>query len=141
MRGAKTLWPAAGVAATTLLCIAGACRPPSAPSGYITLTGLVQTMRSEVADFTLRLTTAPPAVRAKGDTIACITTEDTEIYLNDRAMSLEVVRPGDTVELVGYIEPENPRGLRFVVTFAFIKRDEPAPPDPLEADDLKQAKP
>lgn len=141
MRGTMTRWMATGVTAAALLCVLGACRPPSAPSGYVPLTGTVQTMRSEVADLTLRLTTAPPAVRAKGDTIACITTEDTEIYVNDRARALDVVRPGDTVELVGYFEPENPRGLRFVVTFAFVKRDEPPPPDPLVVDAPKQSEP
>lgn len=80
---------------------------------------------------TLKPTVAPAAVRAKGEVIACITTEDSEIYVNDRVEPLDTVRPGDTVDLVGYFEPENPRGQRLVVTFAFVRRNEPPPPPPL----------
>ena len=139
MRGRTLRASLAALAA--LVCGVAGCRPPSAPSGYVSLTGTVQALRSDVADLTLKLIAAPPSVRAKGATIACITTEDTELYLNDRVESLDVVRPEDAIELVGYFEPENPRGLRFVVTFAFVRRDEPPPPVPLVLDPQTQPDP
>lgn len=120
-------WLAAAVAAAGL---AGGCRPPSATSSYEVLAGTVEAVRSDTFELVVRLHPRA-AERARASTVTCLCTKDTEIYLNDRFSAFDVLTVGDTLELIGYYEPNNPRGERFVVSFAYVVRQEAPPPEPV----------
>lgn len=123
---ATVLWAA--------LALLSGCRPPSQPGGYVVQSGTIEALRTDSSELTLRTTAAAAGGRAKSDSVACLLTNDSEIYLNDRVVPIGELEAGDSVELIGYFESQNPRSPRFVVSQAFVHRDEPPPPDPIVLD-------
>lgn len=118
------------LAAAIAAGLAGGCRPPSVTSSYEALAGTVEAVRSDTFELVVRLHPRA-AERARASTVTCLCTKDTEIYLNDRFSAFDVLTVGDTLELIGYYEPNNPRGERFVVSFAYVVRQEAPPPEPV----------
>ncbi len=115
-----------GVAA--VLCSAAQCRQQGTFSDYDVLHGTVQRLRPESSELVVAATN-PWSDQSRTVTLNCLTTSDTEIYVNDRFCSFEAIAIGDQVELIGYRE-SNTRGERFVVVLANIQRNSKLPPPP-----------
>lgn len=62
--------------------------------------------------------------------LPCQVTRDSELYINDRLVTIEELQTGDAVELIGYHDA-NASIARFVISTASIGRDVrwPDPPD------------
>ncbi len=105
------------------------CKQPDTGSSHEALNGTVEALHTDTFELTAMLDDHR-AERAKPATVACLFTKDTEVYVNDRFASFDAIAIRDTIELVGYFEPNNPRGERFVVSFANITRAEPPPAEP-----------
>jgi hypothetical protein len=106
---------------TVALLLTG-CEPSSAPGTYRSRTGTVEGVRLETGQLLVRFDGAADR------RVPCLITNDTEIYINDRFSRIENIQIGDEVELLGYADPNNPRGERFVLSFARIERTETDPP-------------
>jgi hypothetical protein len=104
------------------------CESRDAISRYETLIGTVVTRDADTGELTVR-TPAPRGAASSHRSDLCVVTEDTEIYLNDKFSLIGAIAVGDIVELIGYRDP-HPRPERFVVSFAVVNRDEPAPAPP-----------
>ncbi len=115
----RILWTAAAALALS------SCDRSSSPSySYQSVTGRVTECHPETGDLTLspeRGSPLPP------QTLLCVVTSDSEIYINDRLSGIEEVRPGDRIEIVGYRESNASAG-QLVISYARIHR--PAPPLP-----------
>lgn len=111
-----------------VLCAAG-CREPGGSTHYEVFGGTVETLRADTFDLTIR----PGdewAGRVPGPAVSCLLTKNTEIYINDRFSRFDAIAIGDGVELIGYFEDAAAGGQRYVVSFAYITRNEPLPPAP-----------
>lgn len=112
-----------------ILAIAlGGCRGASGPEQHEALLGTVEGIQPDTAQITLRVAESR-GPWSEPTRVTCLLTNDAEVYVNDRYAGLAGVRIGDTVELIGYRDP-NPRTERFIVCLARIARNEPAPPMP-----------
>ncbi|MFQ5806876.1 MAG: hypothetical protein ACE5I3_10540 [Phycisphaerae bacterium] len=116
---------------TTLLigvvCAAG-CEDRSPPDRYSVLAGKVVACRTDTGELSvrgLRRTAEGPTE----ETIHCLITRGSEIYVNDKFSSIGEIQLGDAVELVGRRDSD-PRLEHFVVSFAYFDRPLPAPPRP-----------
>jgi hypothetical protein len=109
------------------VCIAG-CEPPITPHQYSVVSGKVVTCRTDTGELSVRGTrrTADGPV---DETIYCLITRDTEIYVNDKFSSISEIKIGDAVELIGHRDPD-PQLERFVVSFAYFDHPLPPPPRP-----------
>lgn len=110
-----------------VLCATG-CEPPRPPGRYSVLAGKVIACHPDTGELTVRgsrRTVEGPTE----ETVYCLITRDSEIYVNDRFSSIEEIQIGDTVELIGRRDP-NPQLERFVVSFAYFDHPLPAPPRP-----------
>ncbi len=123
-RRSDVTWGVALVLAVAL----GGCRGASGPEQHEALLGAVESMQPDTAQITLRIAESR-GPWSEPTRVTCLLTNDAEVYVNDRYAGLEEVRIGDTVELIGYRDP-NPRTERFIVCLARIARNEPAPPVP-----------
>lgn len=111
------------------LTLVGGCRQATTPSDYTTLSGTVIGLSADT-DCELTVKTArQQGLAADAETVPCLLTKDTEIYINDRLSTFDAIVMGDAVELIGYRQ-SNPRGERFILVFAYITRNEPPPPEP-----------
>lgn len=119
-----TLGPALAVMPAALL----GCEPaPSAPH-YKVLVGTVIACYPQTGELTLRTSPQSPGTQA-GQRIFCVATRESEVYINDRFASLEQIRIGDAVELVGYVDRDRQLS-QFVVSLAYGRHPQPPPPDP-----------
>lgn len=108
--------------------VLSACDQENIPSEYNVINGTIESLRTDTAELTVRAEPAWPGW-TKQDTLACVLTNDAEIYVNGRFRDFLSLAIGDAVKLVGYDEPSR-RGERFVVSYAYITRQEPLPPAP-----------
>lgn len=108
------------------LGLLGGCERAAAPRLYQTLAGWVVARHAGTGELLVRVGGSGPA---REQTVFCVVTKDSEIYVNDMFTTIEAVRIGDAIEVVGYPDPD-PRQERFVVSCARIERDLPAPPIP-----------
>ncbi|MBK9126455.1 MAG: hypothetical protein IPM13_01460 [Phycisphaerales bacterium] len=120
----------AAVLLAASLAAVPACRPPSQPSDYRAIAGVIESLRPDTSELTARPTER--AADRSGQPLVCVVTNDCEIYINDRAMGFDALRIGDEVEFIGYYEATNQRGQRFVISLANVSRDEPPPQNPLD---------
>lgn len=126
------------------LACGGQCNERRPPGEYLVLTGTVESLRSDTGLLVVRAE-APPQARGTERKVPCLVPSDAEIYVNDRFSSFDAIEIGDTVELIGYQDP-NPPGQRFVVVAAHITRNAPPPPEinltpPTESGDQEQKQP
>ena len=110
-----------------LTCAAG-CQPQRPPNHYGVLAGKVIACHADTGELTVQGSRRTPEGPAE-ETVYCLITRDSEIYVNDRFASLAEIQIGDTVELVGRRDP-NPQVERFVVSFAYFDHPLPEPPRP-----------
>jgi hypothetical protein len=110
-----------------LLCAAG-CQPQRPPNHYSVLAGKVVACHTDTGELTVQGSRRTPEGPAD-ETVYCLITRDSEIYVNDRFSSIAEIQIGDAVELVGRRDP-NPQVERFVVSFAYFDHPLPEPPKP-----------
>lgn len=121
-------WRAVAATLPAVVLWLGGCERPSAEGDYAVLAGTVEGLRSDTFELAVRVAERWPG-RPKGEAVACLLTNDAEVYVNGRFSAFSAIAIGDAVELAGYYEP-NRRGERFVVSLANITRNEPLPPEP-----------
>ncbi len=110
------------------LLLAADCTRQSSPSSYEVLNGTVASAQPDTGQLAIRSGGAGAETeRERG--VACLLTNDAEVYINDRCTTFDKIAVGDLIELIGYRDP-NPRSERFVVSFAYITRTEARPPEP-----------
>lgn len=110
-----------------VLCTVGGC-PERDPPPYVVRSGTVEGARADTGELTVR-GGGLWSDRAKDRLISCLLTNDAETYVNDKLSSFDAIAIGDTLELLGH-RKSDPRGERFIVSFAYISRNEPLPPEP-----------
>ncbi len=104
------------------------CEPaPSAPH-YEVLAGTVIACYPQTGELTLRTGPQSPGTPAE-QRVFCVVTRESEVYINDRFASLDQIRIGDAVELVGYVDRDRQLS-QFVVSLAYVRHPQPPPPDP-----------
>ena len=104
------------------------CRNASGPEQHEALLGTVESIQPDTGQITVRVEELR-GERSPTARITCLVTSDAEVYVNDRYSGFDAIEIGDTVELIGYRDP-NPRAERFIVCLTRIVRNEPAPPKP-----------
>lgn len=79
----------------------------------------------------------PPASWHADDNVPCVTTKDSELYVNDRFSELRDVQMSDALQAIIYRDRARERDgdedrdrHRFVISFVNITRNEPEPPPP-----------
>ncbi|MBK9119653.1 MAG: hypothetical protein IPM18_08645 [Phycisphaerales bacterium] len=105
------------------------CREQPAPGRHEVRQGIIESIRAESQEFTVRLDTWPHRTAAAGELIACLLSSDGEIYINDRFSPFESLQPGDEIEMIVYRDRGTPPD-RNVVTLASVTRPEPPAPVP-----------
>lgn len=135
MRTDRRVFSPAWLAGVLFAAVAflGGCQPPPAKHVYSALAGEVLSCHPRTGELTVRAT---GATRRGDDTVYCVLTQDSEIYINDRFSTIDSIAIGDTLELVGYRDARPPLE-RFVVTFAYLTRPEPMAPAPLQSQAAK----
>jgi hypothetical protein len=118
---------ALAVAGSALLFFCG-CSRQNSPSSYEAVSGVVASVQPDTGQLTIRCSGARPETDRERE-MACLLTNDAEVYVNDRFAGFEKIAVGDVIELIGY-SGSSPRDERFVVSFAYITRTEPPPPEP-----------
>ena len=107
----------AGLAQVALL-VAG-CERPAAPKRYVVQQGSVMTSNRETGELGVAVVRRMARSETR-ETLACVVTKDSEIYINDRFAAFNEINIGDVVELIGYRDP-NPGSDKFVVTYAYVE--------------------
>ena len=109
----------------------GGCDRPRGGNRYVALEGQIVACYPETGELSIRASQGPFAGDPGSETLQCVVTKDTEIYIDDRFASIEEVELGQTVELIGY-QDLNPRLRRFVVSFVHCSRTKTPPqlPEP-----------
>lgn len=113
-------------ALVALLCVGAGlagCDEPPTRNFYRTIRGAVVACQPTTGELAVRVEQVTSGA-APSETVNCIVTSDSEMYINDKISSLSDIQLGDEIELVGYWE----RGEleKFVVSFASV--DHPLPP-------------
>jgi hypothetical protein len=91
------------------------------------ITGTVQALHADTGQLTVRAS-ALRSDSLTGPYVHCLLSGDAEVYINDKFSAIGAIAVGDTVELIGYCDPN--RAERFLVALVHITRDEPLPPAP-----------
>lgn len=120
-----------GVALGALLGAVGGCEERRVPARYSVLVGRVIACQPATGELTVRVSRRTPSGPVE-ETLYCLVTRDSEIYVNDKLSSLGEIQIGDAVELIGRRESgATPR--RFVIAMAYFERPLPPlpPPPPL----------
>lgn len=125
-RGRLLGWTRLALILSGAAVLSAGCKRPAAAHRYESLDGAVDERNSETGDLRIRI--IPPS-GGKQRSILCQVTDDSEIYVNDRLASIESIKAGDVIRVVGYRDP-NPRLERFVVAFARINRPQTPPAAP-----------
>ncbi len=116
------------------------CDRESRRQDYRTLTGVVTERRPDTGELS-------GPFKAPGERepsiVSCLMTRDSEVYINDRLGSIEDVRIGDRIAVIGYYEPD-PEPARFVISYGRIRRSSSSSSPPafieavLDAEDNKR---
>ncbi len=112
----------------TALC---GCSEPRGGAPYSIVEGRVERVEADTGQVSVRVEQrdhAPPIEPEQK--LSCLVAADAEIYVNDACSEVDAIAIGDTIELIGYDEVERPAE-RFVVSFAYITRNEAPPPQPV----------
>ncbi len=92
------------------------------------LVGVVDAVQPETG----RLVVRGPSPRGGTEedvSVACLLTNDSELYINDKFSNFDAIRFGDSIEVIGYRRADPPPE-RLVVSLAYITRHEPPPRAP-----------
>jgi hypothetical protein len=120
--------PLAAVFSATLLILPVGCGRQSAAYRHEVLNGTVESADGATGQLTLR-TAVPHQTGVQDQKVACLLTNDAEVYINGMFSGREAIRAGDSIELIGYRDPEPPAE-RFIVSLAHIGRRLPPPSEP-----------
>lgn len=103
------------------------CEHATSAHRYSVLNGQVVDAHPETGELTVRVERRNLR-DVEPESIECVVTKDSELYVNGRFAHFDATCVGDPVELVGYNDP-NPRSGRFVVSFAYFSHEdgEPSP--------------
>lgn len=102
--------------ASLLLGLAG-CQRAQDNDRYAVLGGRVASLQPTSGELIL----FPFDAASPGDTLYCVITQDSEIYINDRFSAIEEINIGDAVDLVGYRDTTPPLE-RFVVATVYVRQ-------------------
>ncbi len=94
------------------------CGRESRRQDYRTLTGVVTERRADTGELSVSFKAAG---EREPSIVSCLMTRDSEVYINDRLGSIEDVRIGDILAIIGYYEPD-PEPARFVISYGRIRR-------------------
>lgn len=111
-----------------MVCALG-CEPQRTPHRYSVVVGKVVACHTETGELSVRA----PRRTAEGtadQTVYCLVTDESEVYVNDKFSSMQEIQLGDTVEVIGYRQ-RDPQLERFVVSIAYFDRPLPAAPSPV----------
>ncbi len=114
------------LAAALFLAPLVGCEGPDEQRPYQVFNGVVKALDVETGELFVRPQFDPPPPWRAGRNVPCVTTKESEIYINDRFSGLEGIHVGDVIELVGY----RGRDDRFVVSMVSIMRSQPDPVEP-----------
>ncbi len=103
---------------TAVVFSAPGCGRDSRGQKYETESGVVTQRNTSTGEIAVSSDAERPA-------ISCIITRDSEIYVDDQLSSIEDVRIGDRIAVVGYRERE-PGLEHFIISYGRIQR--PSPP-------------
>lgn len=117
-----------GVGVIGLAAMAAGCEPAPAAPHYKVLVGTVAASYPQTGELTVRVSTETPGVN-QPKRVYCVVTRESEVYVNDRFASLDAIRIGDVVELVGYVDRDRQLA-QFVVSLAYVRQPQPPAPDP-----------
>ena len=101
------------------------CERASSPSQYQTLSGRVLARDTETRELSVSVRRRHPGEPVE-QTVFCVVTDDSEVYINDMFSTLEALEVEDTIELVGRYD-RDPQQERFVVSLAYVNRRLPPP--------------
>lgn len=118
------------VLALTVLSLAGCDDPPS-ETHYSVFAGKVVACHADTGELRVRMLRAGPEGSSE-ETIYCVVTRESEIYVNDKLSTMNEIQLGDEIELIGHRDPD-PQTRRFVVSFAYLDHRLPAPAPPVFA--------
>jgi hypothetical protein len=99
-----------------MLVLLSGCSRDGSGSNFESLSGVVES-RNPSGELAVRLLSAGGA-----DAIVrqCVITNDSEVYINGQFRDVDAIRPGDSIELVGYPDHD-----RFAISLIYIRRPEP----------------
>lgn len=106
----------------------GGCDDERSPERFSVFSGKVLAYHADTGEITVR------GVRRRdreGDdqTIHCLITRDSEIYINDMLCSIDDIQLGDAIELIGREDPAaEPKS--FLVSYAYVEHPTPPAPPP-----------
>ncbi len=112
---------------TGSLGAAAGCGRQASSYRHELLAGTVESIDAATGQLVLRLNVSDAADQERK--IACLLTNDAEVYVNDMFSGRDALRPGDAAELIGFTDPEPP-GERFIVALAHVVRGVPPVPEP-----------
>lgn len=114
-----------------IVLAAPGCDRGSSGQKYETETGVVTQRHTSTGEIAVSSDRPGKAARPF---ISCIITRDSEIYVDDRLSSIEDVRIGDRIAMVGYREQE-PGLEHFIISYGRIQRSSPSsvPPEFIRA--------
>ena len=111
-----------------LLVAAPGCSKPPSPTHYTMVSGRVLACRVDTGELTVR-GARPREGHNTERTIHCLVTQNSEIYINGKLGSIEDIRLGDVVEIIGR-KDRTTKPPRFVVAAAYLDHPVPPPPKP-----------
>ncbi len=116
---------------TAIVFATPGCGRGSHGQRYETETGVVTQRQTNTGEITV---SSDRPRNAERPSISCIITRDSEIYVDDRLSSIEDVRIGDRIAMVGYREQE-PGLEHFIISYGRIQRSSPSsvPPEFIRA--------
>ncbi len=117
-----------GIGVVGLAALVAGCEPVPVAPHYKVLVGTVTASYPQTGELTVRVSTETPGVN-QSRRVYCVVTRESELYVNDRFASLDAIRIGDTVELVGYVDRDRQLS-QFVVSLAYVRQPQPPAPDP-----------
>ena len=115
----------------TALPLISGCDDPPPGAHYSVIAGKVLACHSDTGDLRIRATRLVSETPTD-ETMYCIITGESEIYVNDKLSTMDEIQLGDEVELIGHRDPD-PRTRRFVVSFAYLDHSLPPPAPPVFA--------
>jgi hypothetical protein len=114
--------------AAALLAATLGCSRSATPPEYELVAGEVDGRNAETGELTVRL--ADPRPQADGQLLHCQITSDSEIHVNDRISEVRDIRPGQSVQLIGYRDRRT-TPVTFIVTTAFVFQPQLPPARPV----------
>jgi hypothetical protein len=118
---------ALGTGLTLITAVTGCQRAPE-PRPYLALVGHVESADPAAGVLVVRLDEGGVPRRWPHNPATCQVGDDAELCVNGAVQPLTVLRPGDRVEVYGYVSPQAPD--RLIVVQAYVDRPEPTPAPP-----------